>query len=62
MTCGRCKTEIADDAQEYCWWCLGELCYECWDRYGDCCPDAVKAFEEAALYERVVNGRLLPIP
>lgn len=35
--CGRCRSRIiSDEDRETCWYCLADLCYECWDEYGHC--------------------------
>lgn len=34
--CGRCKATIPAGDEEFCWYCQGFLCYECWDEYGHC--------------------------
>ena len=34
--CNRCKKQIKHDEEESCWYCLEDLCYECWDKYGHC--------------------------
>ena len=36
MKCNRCKKKITDEDREFCWFCIGDLCYECWDEYGHC--------------------------
>jgi hypothetical protein len=43
--CGRCAKEVPDDAQlEYCWYCEGPLCVDCWERTGVCgCPGSDQA-------------------
>lgn len=33
-TCGRCRKEIPE--AETCWFCMGDLCAECWELYGHC--------------------------
>lgn len=33
--CNRCKKRFADEEQ-YCWFCKGILCFECWDEFGHC--------------------------
>ncbi len=34
--CGRCGKPVTPDTSESCWFCLGDLCVECWDRFGHC--------------------------
>ena len=36
IICGNCKQDIYEDAQEYCWYCHGPICYACWDDIGHC--------------------------
>ena len=36
MQCARCKKPIDDRNAEYCVYCDGPLCYDCWDEYGEC--------------------------
>lgn len=45
--CGRCGRDI-DRAPEFCWYCLGDLCYPCWDEVGHCGhPEADEANRKA---------------
>lgn len=47
--CGRCKRVIRQDHAEICWYCLEDLCYDCWDEYGHCGhPEADKINEIAS--------------
>ena len=32
--CLRCKCYIL--VSEVCWCCLGTICFNCWDTFGDC--------------------------
>lgn len=42
-TCTRCKKGIEEDKEEYCWFCSGHLCKECWEEFGHCGhPEAEK--------------------
>ena len=51
ITCGRCGKSIPADEDEACWFCMGALCYRCWDQYGHCGhPEADK------INELVKNG------
>lgn len=34
--CGRCEKPLTEKECEYCWFCMGMLCVECWDKYGHC--------------------------
>lgn len=34
--CGRCERPIPPGQNEYCWFCTGMLCIECWEKYGHC--------------------------
>jgi len=34
QTCGCCKKPVSDP--EYCWYCDGPLCSECWEAKGHC--------------------------
>ena len=47
--CGRCEKEVDMDKAEYCWYCIHELCVDCWDKYGHCGhPEADELNELAA--------------
>lgn len=35
-TCGRCRKEISSEDAETCWFCMGDLCRECWEEHGHC--------------------------
>ena len=37
--CRRCEKEIPQGEYEVCWMCQSHMCYECWDKFGDCCLD-----------------------
>jgi len=48
LPCSRCGKYISMKEAESCWYCLAELCYECWDKYGHCGhKEAGKANEKA---------------
>lgn len=34
--CGRCGKPIIQEDAETCWWCIGDLCYDCWETVGHC--------------------------
>lgn len=34
--CGRCEKDLVSEDAEYCWFCMGMLCAECWDKFGHC--------------------------
>ncbi len=34
--CGRCRSLVLWEDVEFCWFCAGYLCYDCWERYGHC--------------------------
>lgn len=36
VLCGRCKTSLSPDTAEYCFYCCGWLCGECWEYFGEC--------------------------
>jgi hypothetical protein len=36
MICPRCKKIIPKNKEQYCWYCQGMICYDCWEEYGDC--------------------------
>jgi hypothetical protein len=36
MNCNRCNKSITDEDREFCWYCHGDLCYDCWDAWGHC--------------------------
>lgn len=46
--CGRCGKEGTLDEMEACWYCLGPLCSECWDKYGHCGHQRAEEMNEAA--------------
>jgi len=46
--CGRCGTPVTHDEAEYCWYCMGWLCADCWNEFGHCGhPEADRINEEA---------------
>lgn len=45
--CGRCR-KPAGPAPEGCWWCGGNLCGDCWDKYGHCGHSDVEARSASA--------------
>lgn len=47
--CGRCEESFND--YETCWFCLGQLCEECWDEFGHCGHERADQINE-----RVCNG------
>lgn len=59
VRCGRCGKEIERDDAEVCWWCQGDLCFECWERYGHCGhPEAEEVNERTrAWYKAREEGR-----
>ena len=53
--CGRCSKKLHRDQTEVCWYCSGDLCGACWERYGHCGhpeADAINARMRAWLEER----------
>lgn len=49
MTCGRCQKQIeSPEDGELCWYCGGDLCYECWDEVGHCGHPEAEAINEKA--------------
>ncbi len=36
MSCNSCYKSITDAGREFCWYCLADLCYDCWDEVGHC--------------------------
>ena len=35
--CGRCPKELHGfEETEWCWWCEGPLCKDCWENFGHC--------------------------
>jgi hypothetical protein len=53
--CRRCGKKIPADHAEGCWYCSGDLCGECWERYGHCGhpeADAINARMRAWLEEQ----------
>jgi hypothetical protein len=36
VKCSRCKHEIEEGKEEYCWFCFKYLCYSCWDAVSHC--------------------------
>lgn len=44
--CGHCDEVVTDP--ESCWYCLDDLCPECWEKYGHCGePEAIEYTERA---------------
>ena len=35
-TCGRCGRDVVAAMAETCWYCIEDLCSDCWDEYGHC--------------------------
>lgn len=46
-SCGRCG-KTGEPSWESCWFCLTDLCYECWDRVGHCGHEEARAMNRAA--------------
>jgi hypothetical protein len=45
--CGRCANAVAPKDLEFCWFCQGPLCYDCWEDIGVCgCPGSDQAQED----------------
>jgi hypothetical protein len=44
--CGRCGVAVADG--EYCWYCWGPLCLDCWEAVGHCGHPEAEAANAAA--------------
>lgn len=48
LKCGRCGGDVKVGDEEYCWWCCGELCVDCWEEHGHCGhPEADQANQRA---------------
>lgn len=47
VRCGRCGGEVGP-SPEACWWCLADLCTECWEAHGHCGHAEADAANEAA--------------
>ena len=47
VECNRCGKKIDAADAEVCWYCIKDLCGECWDQHGECGHDAAKAIIEA---------------
>jgi hypothetical protein len=48
LSCGRCGDKLLPDEAESCWYCIGSLCFHCWDTYGHCGHVAADKFNENA--------------
>jgi len=54
--CGRCGARVSSHKATYvpagtwesCWYCLGPLCYPCWDELGHCGHRGAEAINEAS--------------
>jgi hypothetical protein len=44
--CRRCGRKMQADDAEVCWYCSGDLCGECWERYGHCGHPEADAINE----------------
>lgn len=53
--CGNCKT-VKFDKPQYCFYCLGKLCYDCWDRVGHCGHRAVQAMKDKEARKRKIGN------
>ncbi len=54
-SCGRCNTKLLVD-YEYCWWCQGYLCPECWDKLGHCGHPEAEAVNERGRQRAAICG------
>jgi uncharacterized CHY-type Zn-finger protein len=63
MICGHCKKEIpSDDEREFCWYCQGDLCYGCWEKFGDCGHEEVEEFYFETERRKKASLPLMRIP
>ncbi len=59
--CSRCRAEIPAGREEFCWFCLKELCLSCWELYGHCGhPQAIEANRKARAWKP--GDPVLPAP
>ena len=45
--CARCAKEN-EESWEACWFCLADLCYDCWDTVGHCGHEEARAMNAAS--------------
>lgn len=65
MNCGRCEVAVSDETAEWCWWCVGPLCSQCWETVGHCGhpeADTVNRASKLMTYEqrRELVGVVIP--
>jgi hypothetical protein len=48
VTCQRCRARVAGFWAETCWYCTGDLCYQCWEDHGHCGHAEAVAINEAS--------------
>jgi len=36
VTCGNCGGDVRKSLAEFCWYCSGPLCGDCWETTGHC--------------------------
>lgn len=53
VSCGGCGRDMHADVAEYCWYCSGPLCGDCWERVGHCGhAEAYRADENIRIFPR----------
>ena len=52
VECGNCGRDVQPEVAEYCWYCGGPLCGNCWEDTGHCGHQDAFALD-ARLRERV---------
>lgn len=57
--CNCCKRKITIEEAEACWYCIADLCYECWDEFGHCGHIEAERMNEIA---RAVQQPFEPAP
>lgn len=60
MKCGRCARETSDPDREFCWFCGGNLCGDCWEEIGHCGRPEADAINQAArMADHATQGALI---
>lgn len=50
IRCHKCNTIMLAKHAQKCWWCMGDLCYACWDTVGHCDhPEAIAIMKQIQL-------------
>jgi hypothetical protein len=45
--CKRCHARESEFTAETCWYCDGQLCYQCWEDFGHCGHPEAEAINKA---------------